>query len=404
MNLEYFISKRIAFKTERTYSKLIVKIAIIGVMLSLSVMILSAGIIRGFKTEIKAKVRGFMGDIQLYRADLSGPFDKAPFEPSSQTLAYLNKNPNIDSYYAFATKPAIMIANDEVEGLTFKGVEANYDWIFIAKNLVEGRVIQKQDSLNNPLLISKYVAQRMKLKLGDRVLLQFVQNPPKPRKFTIVGIYDIGIEQVDKGFVLGELKMIKQLNQWSDVQIGGYEIRVKDFEQLPAISQNFQDAIDPNLHARSILDSNPEIFTWLDLLDVNTEILFVLMLIVGLINMVTALLIMILEKTNMIGLLKALGATTAQIMRIFIYQILYMVGLGMLLGNVLGLGIAWLQSKTEFLKLDQSNYYLSHVPVEIHWSDILLLNLLTFGIGVLVLSLPAFLVKKISPIKALRFK
>ncbi|RZK48401.1 MAG: ABC transporter permease [Pedobacter sp.] len=404
MNLEYFISKRIALKTERTFSKLIVKIAIIGVMLSLAAMILSVGIIKGFKSEIQSKVRGFMGDVQIYRYDLNGSFEKAPFIPNPETLNFLKTHPQIAYFSAFATKPAIMIANDEVEGVTFKGVDRDYNWSFIEKNLMEGRVIKAQDTISNPILVSNYIAKRMKLKVGDRILLQFVQNPPKPRKFTLIGIYNVGIEQVDQGFVLGELSMIKQLNQWPNEYMGGIEVKLHDFKHIQEASNDIFKGLDENLRSRSILESNPEIFTWLDLLDVNTEILIVLMLIVGLINMITALLIMILEKTNMIGLLKALGARNSQIMRIFIYNILYLVGLGLILGNILGLGLAYLQIETKLIKLDQSNYYLDHVPVEIHWNDILFLNLLTLGIGIIVLSLPAILVKRISPIKALRFK
>ncbi|MES2653668.1 MAG: FtsX-like permease family protein [Bacteroidota bacterium] len=404
MNIAYFISRRIAIKSERTFSKLIVRIAIAGVMLSLAVMILSVAIITGFKTEIQDKVRGFIGDIQVYRYDLNGSFEKAPFVPNDTTLANLKNNPNIASFYPFATKPAIIAANEEVEGINFKGIDEAYDWKFIEKHLISGTIINFADQTKNQILISQYTANRLKLKLGDSFLMHFVQNPPKPRKFTIVGIYDIGIESIDKSFAVGDIKIIRGVNNWGPKQMGGIEIRIKNFAELRPVADNVYNNLELKLRSRSVEESTPEIFTWLSLLDVNTRVLLILMMIVGVINMITALLIMILERTTMIGLLKALGISNYSVMKIFLYNAIYLVGFGLVLGNILGLGLAYLQQYTHVFKLDQTNYYLAHVPIEVHFMDVLLLNLATLVICSLVLLIPSMLVSRISPVKAIRFK
>lgn len=406
MNVAYFISSRISLKAERTFSKLIVRIAIVGVMLSLAVMILSVAIIKGFKTEIQDKVRGFVGDIQIYRYDLNGSFEKSPFIPNDTTLNNLKSNKDIAAYYPFATKPAIIVANGEVEGVNFKGIDATYNWDYIKKHLISGKVIDFADSTKSAqqVMISDFTAKRLMLKTGDSFIMHFVQNPPRKRKLTIVGIYHIGIENLDKGFVIGDINLIRRLNNWQAQETGGIEVRIKDFKILKTVADDVYANLELKLRSRSVEESTPEIFTWLSLLDVNTRVLLILMLIVGVINMVTALLIMILERTNMIGILKAMGMSDTSMMKIFLYNAIYLVGLGLLLGNILGLGFCYLQQYTHFFKLDQANYYLDYVPIEVHFKDVLLLNGVTIVICTLVLIIPSMLVSRISPLKAIRFK
>ncbi|GAB1463800.1 ABC transporter permease [Pedobacter sp.] len=406
MNVEYFISNRISLKAERTFSKLIVRIAIAGVMLSLAVMILSLAIIKGFKTEIQDKVRGFVGDIQIYRFDLNGSFEKSPFIANDTTINGLKNNPQIASFYPFATKPAIIVANGEVEGVNYKGIDSTYNWAYIKKHLVSGSVIDFSDSTKaaKQILISEYTAKRLMLKTGDSFVMHFVQNPPRKRKLTIVGIYKIGIESIDKGFVIGDISLIRRLNNWQAKETGGIEVRIKDFKLLKTVADDVYSNLELRLKSRSVEESTPEIFTWLSLLDVNTKVLIILMLIVGVINMITALLIMILERTNMIGILKAMGMKNSSIRKIFLYNAIYLVGIGLFLGNILGLGLCFLQQYTHLFKLDQTNYYLDYVPIEVHFSDVLLLNLATVVICTLVLIVPSMLVSRISPLKAIRFK
>jgi lipoprotein-releasing system permease protein len=373
-------------------------------MLSLAVMILSVAIIKGFKTEIQDKVRGFIGDVQIYRFDLNGSFEKSPFVPNDTTLQYLKNNTDLESYYPFATKPAIISANGEVEGINFKGIDPTYDWRFIQKHLISGKVIDFADSAANQILISEYTANRLKLKNGDSFLVHFVQNPPKIRKFKVVGIYSVGIENIDKNFAIGDINIIRSVNNWQPNQMGGIEVRIKDFAKLKPVADDVYANLELKLRSRSVKESTPEIFTWLSLLDVNTKVLLFLMMIVGVINMVTALLIMILERTTMIGLLKAMGISDFSVMKIFLYNAIYLVGIGLVLGNILGLGLAYFQQYSHVFKLEQTNYYLSYVPIEIHFIDVLLLNLATIVICSVVLLIPSLLVSRISPLKAIRFK
>lgn len=406
MNTEYFIARRIAIKSERTFSKLIVRIAISGVMLSLAVMMLSIAIIKGFKTEIQEKVRGYVGDVRIFKLDLNNSFELTPFVPSTKTLSDLKKNKNILFYQPYATKPAIISANEEVEGINFKGIDGSFNWDYIRKHLVTGRVIDFTDSVKatKEIMISAFTANRLKLKTGDTFIMYFVQNPPRKRPFKIVGIYDIGVEEIDKGFVLGDINIIRRLNNWEPNQIGGIEIRLKDFSRLQAMSDEIYSNLEINLKSESVQEYFPNIFTWLSLLDINTKVLLILMMIVGVINMITALLIMILERTNMIGMLKAFGMTDYSVMKVFLYNAVYLVGIGLLLGNLLGLGLGFLQYYTHIFKLNQTSYYLAYVPIEFHLTDVLLLNLATLVICLIVLIVPSMLVSRVSPLKAIRFK
>ena len=406
MNTEYFIAGRIAVKSERTFSKLIVRIAIAGVMLSLAVMMLSVAIIKGFKSEIQEKVRGYIGDVRIFKFDLNNSFELSPFVPEPETIAKLKSNPDIEYFQPYATKPAIISANDEVEGINFKGIDKTFNWEYIRKHLVSGTVINFADSAaaTKQIMISQFTANRLKLKTGDDFIMHFVQDPPRRRPFKIVGIYDIGVEEIDKGFVLGDLNLIRRLNNWKPNEIGGIEIRIKNFANLKTVSTNIYTELETKLKSESVQDYFPAIFTWLSLLDVNTKIILALMMVVGVINMITALLIMILERTNMIGMLKTFGMTDFSVMKIFLYNALYLVGIGVILGNVLGLGLAFLQTHTHIFKLDQTSYYLAYVPIEIQFTDVLLLNISTIVICFVVLIIPSLLVSRISPLKAIRFK
>ena len=406
MNTSYFIARRIAIKSERTFSKLIVRIAISGVMLSLTVMMLSIAIIKGFKTEIQEKVRGYVGDVRIFKLDLNNSFELSPFVPSAKTLAYLKNNKDVAYFQPYATKPGIISANDEVEGINFKGITKSFNWDYISKHLVSGRVINFADSIKatREIMISAYTANRLKLKTGDNFIMYFVQNPPRKRPFKIVGIYDIGVEEIDKSFVLGDINIIRRLNDWKPDQVGGIEVKLKNFNRLSQASDDIYANLEMKLKSESVQEYFPNIFTWLSLLDVNTRVLLILMMIVGVINMITALLIMILERTNMIGMLKAFGMTDFGVMKIFLYNAVYLVGIGLVLGNILGLGLAFIQQYTHVFKLNQSNYYLSYVPIEIHASDVVLLNIAILIICVVVLVLPSMLVSRISPLKAIRFK
>ena len=406
MNLSLFIAKRITFSSKRTFSKLIVRIAILGIMLGLAVMILAIAIVKGFKSEIREKVRGFSGDIQISKLDLNSSYENSPFKIDPEKLKNITSQPGIDYAQSFATKPGIINTNNEVEGVVLKGVDKNYNWNYLKNILVEGNVIDFSDSMKSrsQILISKYTADRLNLKVGDDFLMYFIENSLRKRKFVIVGIYSLGVEEVDRTFVIGDIGLIRSLNKWKSTEVGGYELRVNEFNNLEITANLIYDKIDINLKSYTVKEFYPAIFEWLSLLDVNTQVILILMMLVAVINMISALLIMILERTNMIGILKALGSTNWNIRKIFLYNASYLIGFGLLLGNVLGVGLGLFQSSTHFFMLDQASYYISFVPVQLDLQDILLLNAGTLLISVIVLLVPSLLVTRISPLKAISFK
>jgi lipoprotein-releasing system permease protein len=305
-----------------------------------------------------------------------------------------------------ATKPGIIKTRTEIEGVVMKGVDKNYDWTYFKKILVAGKVIDFQDTVEaqKQLMISSYTASRLKLKVGDKFLMYFVQADLKKRPFYVAGIFDVGVEDIDKTFVVGDLSLIGKLNNWSPDEIGGYELRVADFNRIEEANDFLSDKMPLKLKSYMISETYPAIFEWLKLLDVNAQVMLILMLIVATINMISALLIIILERTSMIGMFKAMGAGNWTIQKIFLYNASYLIGIGLVLGNVFGLGIGFLQYNTHFFKLDEESYYMKFVPIQIQWTDIVFLNIGTLVICLLVLIIPSMLVTKISPVKAIRFK
>lgn len=406
MNLALFIAKRISFNSKRTFSKLIVRIAILGIMLGLAVMILAVAIVKGFKSEIREKVRGFSGDIQITKLDLNASFENSPFIISGETMKKFRKEIGITDIQAIATKNGIINAGNEIEGVVLKGVDRHYNWAYFNKILVSGKTIDFSDSLKSrsQIIISKYTADRLNLKVGDDFLMYFIENSLRKRKFKISGIYDLGVEEVDKVFVIGDIALIRSLNKWQPEEVGGYEIRVNNFNKLETIADRVYEGLDIELKSYTIKDYYSTIFEWLSLLDVNTQVILVLMIAVAVINMISALLIMILERTNMIGILKALGSSNWSVRKIFMYNAAYLIGLGLFLGNVLGIGLGLFQYYTHFFTLDQASYYINFVPVILDVQDILLLNAGTLTISLFVLLIPSMLVTRISPLKAIRFK
>lgn len=407
MSFASFISSRISFQSNRTFSKLIVRIAVVGIMLGLGVMILSIAVIRGFKSEIKQKIRGFAGDILVQKFDNNYSDQNSPFNIDNAFIKKVQANPLFTHIMPTATKPGIIKTRTEIEGVVMKGVNKNYDWTFFKKILVAGKVIDFTDTVEaqKQIMISSYTASRLKLKVGDKFLMYFVQEPPlKKRPFYITGIFDVGVEDIDKTFVVGDLSLLVKLNNWNPDEIGGYELRVSNFERLDEANDFLSDKMPLKLKSYTVSDSYPTIFEWLKLLDVNAQVMLILMLIVATINMISALLIIILERTSMIGMFKAMGAGNWTIQKIFLYNASYLIGIGLILGNIFGLGISFFQSGTHFFKLDEASYYMTFVPIEVHWTDMVLLNLGTLVICLLVLIIPSTLVTRITPVKAIRFK
>ncbi|MDB5087210.1 MAG: transporter permease [Mucilaginibacter sp.] len=375
-------------------------------MLGLGVMILTLAIVRGFKQEIREKIRGFSGDIQVVKLDLNNSIENSPFTADNNFVKKAIAVKNISTVVPFAMKPGIIKTHTEIEGVILKGVDKTYSWAFFKKNLVAGKVLDFTDTVESKkqLLISQLTANRLQLKVGDKILMYFVQVPMRTRSFTITGIYSTGIEDVDKQYVVGDLSLINRLNSWKPDEIGGYEIGINDFDDINNTANNIDNILPTKLKSYTVIENYGVIFGWLDLLDGNTKVVLVLMILVAVINMISALLIMIVERTTMVGMLKAMGASNWAIQKIFLYNAFYLIGLGMLFGNMFGIGIGVFQSQTHFFKLDQASYYMSFVPIQFNWIEMLLLNLGTLIICLLVMIGPSMLVTRIEPVKAIQFK
>lgn len=375
-------------------------------MLGLGVMILSLAIVKGFKHEIREKVRGFAGDLRVVKFDLNSSYENSPITYDAAFVQKVLKMPSVTNVMPTATKPGIIKANNEIEGVVLKGVDKSYDWSYFKKMMVAGDVIDFKDSVEaqKEIMLSQITANRLKLKVGDKLLMYFVQEGLRKRQFKIKGIFSTEVEEVDKTFVVGSLSLINRLNNWKPGEIGQYEIRVADFDRVNAAADRIDDILPIKEKTHTVMDDYPNIFEWLNLLDVNSVVMLVLMVIVAVINMISALLIMILERTAMIGMFKAMGASNWNIQKIFLFNATYLIGLGLLLGNALGLGLGFFQQQTHFFKLDQASYSMTFVPVMFSGFDILWLNVGTLLICLLVLIVPSMLVSKISPVKAIRFK
>lgn len=406
LNFPLYLANRVAKSDARRYSKLIVKVAIAGIMLGISVMILAIAVLKGFKGSIIEKERGFNGDITVYKHNFSSAYESAPFRIRPDSLLLIQKIDGVEKLNAFATKPGIINAEDEIEGVVLKGIDSAYNQENLRKILIEGNVINFADSIpaQQQILISSYTANRLKLKLGDDFLMYFVQEPLRKRKFKIVGIYNLGVEEIDKTYVIGDISIIRRLNNWTNNEVGGYEITTTGFENVEEVNQKVLDMLPIQLLSVSVVSQFPEIFDWLALLDINSQIILILMILVASINMISALIILILERTNMIGILKALGLTNFSIRKVFLYNALRLIGFGLLLGNILGIGLCVVQFYTHLFKLDEKDYYISYVPINIGIQDILLLNAGTALLCLLALLVPSGLVSRITPIKAIRFK
>lgn len=414
MNGELFLAKRI-YKSnqdkDRRVSSPTVRIATIGIALGLAVMIISVCIIVGFKKNIRDKVAGFISNIQITSFDNNSSYELAPISFSDSLKMHLQGKPYVDRVQKFITKSGIIKTENDFQGIVLKGVSDDYDWTFFEKNMVEGSIVSFEDTTGvNQAIISRKIANLLHLELGDRFTTYFVQNPIRARRFEISGIYETGFEDYDKLYVITDFLVLSRLNDWDDDMVSGIEVLIKDNYKLEQISQElffemstYKDRLENTLYARSMKDINPLIFNWLDLLDMNVWIILILMLLVSGFTMISGLLIIILERTNMIGMLKSMGARDYNIRKIFLYLSFFLIGRGMLWGNVIGLLLCFLQKEFQIIKLDAATYYLSSVPIELNFWYILLLNIGTFLVTLLMMIAPSYLVTKIVPAKSIRF-
>ena len=406
MNVEYFIAKRLftAKEENKSYTKPILRIAILAIALSVAVMLLSVMVVTGFKNDISDKIIGFGSHITISSFSDNQSYETEPIQISESLYTSILEDPEVKHISTFATKAGIIKTNDEILGVVLKGVSSDYDWTFFNNNLVAGKCFNVSDSVKtNQVLISENSAKTLQLGVGDDLIMYFVQDPPRVRKFKISGIYNTALTDFDKLFVMGDIKHIQSLNSWKNKQVGGVEIVVNNFNDLELVTEAVYEKIPYNLNAQSIKEKTPQIFDWLDLQDINVRVILILMLIVGGINMITALLILILERTKMIGILKALGANNWSVRRVFLYSAVHLIMKGMFWGNCIAIGLAFLQKKLSIISLDSNIYYMNTVPINFDFTAILLLNVGTIIVCYLILIIPSIIITKITPVKAIRF-
>jgi lipoprotein-releasing system permease protein len=407
MNVEYFIAKRLFTAKEKNnrYTKPILRIAILAIALSVAVMLLSITVLTGFKNEISNKIIGFGSHITITNFTDNQSYESEPIELNQEFYPSITQQQGIKHIQTFATKAGIIKTEDEILGMVLKGIGSDFDPSFFEKNLVVGEVPTYNDTLTSrKVMISKSVADILQLKLGEKLIMYFVEQPPRVRKFIIAGIYETGFGDFDDLIVMADIRHIQKLNGWERNQVGGFEILIDNFDQLDEITAKVYEQIPYNLNAQSIKEQNPQLFDWLDLQDINVRVILILMLIVGGVNMITALLILILERTKLVGILKALGATNWSVRKVFLYNAVYLILKGLFWGNIIGLGIAFLQQKFQFISLDPNIYYMITVPINFNFMHILWLNLGTLLICWLILIIPSIIITKITPVKAIRFE
>lgn len=417
MNLELFIAKRIHFggqKGEKRASSPAIKIAIAGVAIGLAAMIIALSIVIGFKKEVRNKVIGFGSHIQIANLANSNSYETHPLCISPELIAELHNISGVKHIQEYATKPGIIKTDSAFQGVVMKGVGQDYDWDFFKKNLVEGTILNLNDTIAaNEAILSKDIANKLNLKLDDDFIICFVQdaNYIPVRKLKIVGIYNTNFEDYDKMFVITDIRHIRRLNQWEADEASGLEIIVDDFDKLKEIHQNvfiemmpYRDRKGNTFLARSITELNPNIFSWLDLLDMNVVVIIILMFAISIFTMISGLLIIILERTSMIGMLKTLGARDYSIRKVFLYVSSFLIIKGMLWGNIIAIALLVVQDKYGLIKLDAEKYYMAEVPVDINILYIVLINIGTLLLSILAMIGPSYLVAKISPAKSLRFE
>ncbi len=410
MNVASFIARRLVFQKNQSFSRFIIRLSAAATAISVAVMILAFAFVEGFQFTVSSKVFSFWGHlrVQQQQSSTSGLAEELPVEKNDSVFNILRSNKQVKYVDAFATKSAMLKTKETIEGVLLKGVEKNFSIERLMPFLTEGKWIAFDDSLqNNQVLISQYTSRQINAKVGDKILIYFIDNnstAPRVRPVTVSGIYKTGIEEYDKTFAIVDINLIRKLNGWTPTQIGGYELTLHDYRKDYQTNNELLDQMPVQWFSTPLREIYPNIFDWLELQNINKKVILIVMCIVAVINLISCLIILVLERSKMIGLLKATGAADSQIQTIFWNQALIIAIVGMVLGTLLGLGICWLQQTTHFIKLDEAAYYVAAAPIRVIWWQVVLINVLTFVISFLILLIPSLLVRKISPVKALRFE
>ncbi len=410
MNLEYFIAKRLitAKDYKSSISAPIIKIAIAAIAIGMVMMIVSVATGIGLQQKIREKVSAFNGHIIISNYDNNqSEATLTPIAKNQEFYPKFNSVAGVSHIQAIATKAGIIRTEKAFEGIVFKGVGTDYQWSNIKEYLIAGRLPNLSSQLNSEVVISQFLADRLQLKVGDAFNTFFIkenQNQlPNIRHFKITGIFNSGFQEFDATYILGDIRHIQRINKWSPNQIGAFEIFVDDFDQIQSVGEEVYQQTPSNLDSKTIIEKYSYIFDWLQLFDFNIVVILAVMILVATINMVVALLVLILERTQMIGILKALGANNWSVRKMFLYNALYLILRGLLWGNGIGIGILLIQKYFGIIQLNPENYYVNQAPVYFDLGYIAALNLLTIAVCFLVLLIPSYIITKISPIKAIRY-
>lgn len=377
-------------------------------MISIAVTLVSLigafTILGGFEDTIKEKIYTFSGHLVISKYTLSTSFEDSPITVSNTTLERLSNLPEVDYLQSYAYKAGLIKANEEVQGVIMKGLDHNFDTVSFAEHLLEGRFPHfPEDGYGVEVAASKKLANYLKLEVGDEMIIFFIQEPPRFRKLILTGIYETGLEDFDEKTLLGDINLVRKINGWDENTVGGIEVFIKDKNKLEAAEELLFDETDSDLYVDKVSDKYAGIFEWLKLLHRNVIVFFWIILFVACLNMVSILLILIMERINMIGTFKGLGASGGLLRRIFLISGLRLIGKGLLWGNLIGLGACWLQSYFKIIPLDVSNYYMTHVPILFDFEMIFIINLLAIVLTGLTLFIPLLVIGRIKPITAIKF-
>ncbi|GAB3751319.1 ABC transporter permease [Spirosoma pomorum] len=405
MNVPLFLARKVRHAPEGSFSATVTRVGIVSIALGLGILLVAFAVLFGFKNTIQQKIFLFGAHLQVTKFSNNLSYAEAPLSLDSELYRNRDKIPGVRHIQAIAIKAGILKTKDELSGVVLKGVGSDYDWTLLRESLVVGTVpTVGADTASTQILISQYMASQLQLKVGETVPLYFLSNPPRARKMTVVGIYETGLEEVDKTIALGDIRLIQRLNRWSADSVGSYEVFIDNFSQLASMRRTLFDRLDSNMRLTTVTDQYRPLFDWMILLDRNMEILLGLITFVASFNMVSVLLVLMMERTPMIGLLKALGGTNQLIRRMFVFVGLNMVGWGLLIGDVVGLGLCFIQDRFKLIPLDPKNYFMNYVPIVWDWPTILSLNGAAILLIAVVLWLPTLIINRIQPVKALAFK
>jgi lipoprotein-releasing system permease protein len=407
LNVPVFLARKVRHAPEGSFSATVTRVGIASIALGLAILIVAFAVLFGYKRTIEQKIFLFGAHLQVSKFTNNASYEETALPLKTSLYQDSTRIPGVRHIQAVALKAGILKTPEELTGVILKGVGKDYDWNLFKESIVAGTVpVVGADtgSGSTQLLLSQLMANQLNVKVGDAVPLYFLGNPPRARKMTVVGIYETGLEEVDKTIALGDIRLVQRLNRWGPDSVGSYEIYVNDFNQLKGTADNVFEAMTPSMRLTRVTDQYRPLFDWMLLLDRNMVILLTLITFVASFNMVSVLLVLMMERTPMIGLLKALGGPSSLIRRMFVFVGLNMVGWGLLIGNVVGLTFCFLQQRFKLIPLDPKNYFVSYVPIAWDWETILALNGATVLLISLVLWLSTILINRIQPVKALAFK